>query len=57
MWMNVKVATMDVMDNASTLRGAMTANVPAEEFGPLLIVLVKVSHSTVLVLSIHACLW
>lgn len=41
----MNTATMDVMDNASILKEAMTASAPVEEFGPLLIVLVKVSHS------------
>ena len=43
MWMNVKIATMNVMDDASTLREVMTASALVEEFGPLIIVLVKVS--------------
>ncbi len=42
MWMNVKIAAMDVMDNASILREVMTVSAPVEEFGPLPIVLVKV---------------
>lgn len=45
MWMNVQIATVDVMDNASTLREVMTASAPVEEFGQLIIVLVKVSFS------------
>lgn len=40
--MNVKIAIMDVMGNASTLREVMTASAPVEEFGLLIIELVKV---------------